>query len=278
MTSVSSTLTTTSTVPLAANTLTLTINPNQTYTAAPYIVLELSRQFTGVPSCTYALLDSATFNAKTCTLKNGVLTIQLNDDVGFYTATSTSPVTVQIAGLYNPPLPKKYYIRYYVYSSTSVIAEYYLNSFTVATNPISTISMLPLADALDHVTIYVLKFTTPNFLEDGFFLTDEPNKLSSRIDILFNIMVTGTGTFTYDLGSTLPDRSDYPCEFVGLDPSVFATQPRCILIQGPSSGATATDVATIRVLDFNAVLAGTTLTINIPVKNSARMYFARFFY
>ena len=136
--------------------------------------------------------------------------------------------------------------------------------------------MVPLADGLDDVTIYVLKFTTPNFLEDGFFLTDEPNKLSSRIDILFKMKYTSSATFAYDLGSNLPDRSDYPCEFVGLEPSVFATQPRCILIQGPSSGATTTDVATIRVLDFNAVLAETSLTINIPVKNSECIdYFVR---
>lgn len=213
-------------------------------------------------------LNSATATAVTCTLNKGILTVTLNADIGFYTATSTSSPTITITGLYNPPLPKTYYVRYYIYSSTSTIAESYLNTFTLNTNPISTISMLPLANLLDHVTFYALKFTTPNFLEDGFFLTAEPNKLSSRIDIAFNMRYASSATFAYDLGSGLNDYSDYPCELVGLDPSVFATAPRCILIQGPSSGATVTSTSIIRVLDFNAVLAGTSLTINIPVVNS----------
>ena len=204
-----------------------------------------------------------------CTFKNGLLTITVNSD--FRTPLGVAPNFYQrprfiITGLKNPTLPKTYYLPIYTMIGTTAV-EYYSASFTINTQPITTISMIPLADKDVYKTIYVLKFTTTMFLEDGYTLLAEPNKLSSYIDIEFNMQTSGSTSFSADLGSGLADLSDYPCETIGMKPSVFATKTKCVLIQGPST-VTATSVVTIRVVDFNPVLQGTVLTINIPVLNT----------
>ena len=149
--------------------------------------------------------------------------------------------------------------------------EYSPFSFIINTQPISTISMVPLADAVSRNTMYILKFTTTTFLEDGYTLLSEPNKLSSFIDIEFKMQTSSLASFAADLGSGLADRSDYPCDIIGMKASVFATKPKCILIKGPAT-VTSTSIVTIRVVDFNPVSQGTILTINIPLKNTQRTH------
>lgn len=183
---------------------------------------------------------------------------------------TTTPASVVIAGLYNPTIPKTYYIRYYVYSAAGSIVEYNLLTTAIASPTISVISMPPLANGINHNTIYALSFRTVSFLQDSYFLLSEPNKLSSYIDITFNMQTSGSTSFTADLGSGIADRGDFPCEIIGMKSSVFATKARCILIKGPST-VSATSTVTVRVIDFNFVLTGTTLRINIPVLNSQRI-------
>ncbi len=190
---------------------------------------------------------------------------------------TTTPASVVISGLYNPTIPKTYYIRYYIYSNAGSIMEYYLATTTISSPTISSVSMVPLANGINHNTIYALTFQTVSFLQDGYFLLSEPNKLSSYIDIIFNMQVSGSNSFTADLGSGLADRSDFPCEIIGMKKSVFAQKFRCQLIKGPST-VSATSSVTVRVLDFNFVLTGTTLRINIPALNSQRTFYCYIFF
>ena len=192
------------------------------------------------------------------------------------TATYTTPPKIYVTGLYNPSVPKSYTVRYYIFSSAYALLESDAIVFSTIATSISTISMVPLADAASHVTTYVLSFTNPTLLQDGYSLLSEPSKLSSHIDIRF-MMLSGSGlTFTYDLGSGIANYGDYPCELIGIVASDFTTAPRCTLIQGPSSSPSSTDAVTIRVLDFNPILAGKTLTINIPVTNSISKLIAQY--
>lgn len=216
------------------------------------------------PSILDRLADAGSYTSKTCTLKNGVLTMTINAALNQPTTTAASVV---IAGLKNPTIPKTYYIRYYVYTAASTIKEYYLVSTTLTSPTISTISMVPIANGANHNTFYALTFKTVSFLQDGYFLLAEPNKLSSYIDIIFTMQTSGSTSYINTLGSGLNDRDDYPCDIIGMKASVFATKARCILLKGPSV-VTATSTVTIRILDFNFVLTGTTVRINIPLLNS----------
>lgn len=204
-----------------------------------------------------------------CTFKNGVLQIAVNNDILQVTGSYTVAPKIQVTGLYSPSIPKAYSIRYYIVSSTNTVLESSVNSFTVTTSAISSISVTPFSDLVNHVTTYVVKFTNPSLLQDGYALLSEPGKLRSHIDIHFNMVSGSYYTFAYDLGSGISNYGDYPCELIGIQASIFTTKPRCVLIQGPSSSPSSTDSATIRVLDFNPILAGTVITINIPVLNSA---------
>ncbi len=214
---------------------------------------------------------SSAFIPKTCTFVNGLLIVK-DINVWIYSTSLVNRARVRISGLKYPTLPKIYKIPFLLLSSSNAVLEHYSVDFPILKPTISTISMVPLANAESQKTMYVLKFITAAFLEDGYTLLQEPNKLSSYIDIEFYMLTSSMDSFLADLGSGLEDRSDYPCDIAGMKASIYAQKPKCVLKKGPAT-ATSDSVVTIRVLDFNPVLKGTEITISIPLVNTERNSF-----
>lgn len=108
-------------------------------------------------------------------------------------------------------------------------------------------------------------------LFDGYQNAEEAFKESSEILVNFN--VGSASGFYYDLGYssmglTLQDLDEVYCApdlTSGFGPSVYSSNIKCDILLGPSTGATSTSFATVRIRDFTGVLAGVPMKISIPI-------------
>jgi hypothetical protein len=168
---------------------------------------------------------------------------------------------VSVSGITNPSLPGQYLFRYYL---NSAILNWGSVTFSMASTIISTVSITPLAKQNNALMSFYAAFVTPAYIYDGYFTWDEPVKPYGRIDITLNLE-NGAGIlwFLYDLGTGIQD--DYiSCNTIGLVASSFSPTTNCVLVSGPSSAPSATDVVTFRVINFGPVLPGTSLGVNFP--------------
>jgi hypothetical protein len=179
-------------------------------------------------------------------------------------AGTQTPPSIRISGITNPVLPGTYTFRYYLVALGD-ITERGSATFTMTLTTIPGMTLLPLATTSSAKMPVYFNLISPIFLPDGFFSPDEPTKLTGRIDIGFRIVSTTDSWFPNDLGTGL-ETGTFPCDTFGLLPSVFTStnRPQCEMIKGPIF-ATDTDYVTVRVKDFNPILAGSSVDVNFPV-------------
>jgi hypothetical protein len=159
-----------------------------------------------------------------------------------------------VSSVQNPLIPATYPIRFYIYQAAA-IQEIGTASITLPIITVPSFSIYTPALTASKNTPFYAKFTSPIFLPDGFFTSEEPGKTTAYIEFGFRIINTPDSWFYYDMGMGAP-TGPVQCEFAGLSSSVFTNTTLCQLIQGPTIGPTNADYVIIRVINFLPILSG----------------------